>query len=194
MKDDDGITNLFESLRSSLARAVRHLVPPREIEDIVQETWLRTRQAGGRQEIQSPRSFMFRTARNLALDYVKRAETRLATSSDEPDETAWSTLYAGPDATFDGVCSEEEFSQFCDALWSLPEQCCRVFVLRRVYGYSQKEIAKAMRISEKTVEKHISKGIRLCSEQLLRMQPQSKAAKAAPRLRVVSGNSQGGGA
>ncbi|PTS97327.1 RNA polymerase sigma-70 factor, partial [Pedobacter sp. HMWF019] len=40
---------------------------------------------------------------------------------------------------------------------SLPEKCQLVFKLKHENGYSQKEIAKELQISEKTVEAHLSK-------------------------------------
>ena len=162
MREDDNIASVFVSLRGSLARAVQHIVPPKEIEDIVQETYVRVCQVGGEKEIKSPRAFMYKTARNLALDHVKRAETRLVDSFDaaENNELPASQLLA--DSTLDRVCSEEEFSQFCEAVRYLPVQSRRAFVLKKVYGYSQREIAKVMRLSERTVEKHISTGIKRC--------------------------------
>src|SRR5690606_20794216 len=42
-------------------------------------------------------------------------------------------------------------------------QCRKAFVLRKVYGYSQKEIADSLGISENTVEKHIATGIKRCT-------------------------------
>ena len=42
-------------------------------------------------------------------------------------------------------------------------QCRRAFVLKKVYGYSIKEIATELAISEKTVEKHIAQGIKRCT-------------------------------
>ena len=41
----------------------------------------------------------------------------------------------------------------------LPIKCRKVFVLRKVYGYSQAEIAKKLGISLSTVETHITKGM-----------------------------------
>ena len=190
MPDDNRMADVFESLRGGLARAVQRIVPPREIEDIVQETYVRVCQADGERKIRSPKSFMFRTARNLALDYVKRAESRLADSFDELNEAALPRLPAASDSTLDRVCSEEEFALFCDSVRFLPEQCRRAFVLRKVYGYSQKEISEAMQISEKTVEKHISLGIRRCTEYLSRSS-EPKQDSGAPPLRIVGGNSQG---
>jgi len=37
-------------------------------------------------------------------------------------------------------------------------------VLKKVYGYSQKEIAIKLDISENTVEKHIATGIKRCTQ------------------------------
>lgn len=45
------------ALRGRLARAVQHIAPPKEIEHIVRETYLRIRQVGGDRKIESPRSF-----------------------------------------------------------------------------------------------------------------------------------------
>lgn len=46
------------------------------------------------------------------------------------------------------------------SLQKLPEKCREVFILSR-RGYSQKEIAHSMMISEKTVEAHIGKALRI---------------------------------
>lgn len=178
MRDDDDIKGVFVSLRGSLARAIQHIVPPKEIEDIVQETYVRVCQVGGENEIRSPRAFMFKTARNLALDHVKKAETRLSDRLDESEARHLTAVQLSGDDTLDRVCSEEEFSQFCDGVRYLPAQCRRAFVLKKVYGYSQREIAKAMKISERTVEKHISTGIKRC---MYYMERQNKSHSANAR-------------
>jgi RNA polymerase sigma-70 factor (ECF subfamily) len=162
MAESENLATVFVALRGSLARAIQRIVPPREIEDIVQETYLRVCQANSDREIRSPRSFMFKTARNLALDHLKRAASRLSDSYDESIDSH--AIPSGPlaDDTFAQACSDTEFALFCDAVRYLPFQCRRAFVMRKVYGYTQKEIAHAMRISERTVEKHIAEGIKRC--------------------------------
>lgn len=157
------LTGVFVSLRPNLERAVRGIVPPREVEDIVQETYVRACQAEHRQEIKAPRSFLYKTARNLALDYVKRAETRLTVSEEDPRIAAQAEYHRLDDETFDQVTADEEFSNFCDAVRHLPIQCRRVFVLKKVYGYSQREIARELKLSESTVEKHIANGMKRCT-------------------------------
>lgn len=160
-KDDkDSIQNIFLGLRSSLARAVMGLVPPREVEDIVQETYVRVCQIKRPQDIRQPRSYLFRTARNLALDYLKRSDTKLTDGMDEQDMDSLIDHSKGDDSTFEQVASNEEFALFCEAVRHLPVKCRRVFVMKKVYGYSQIEIARKLKISIGTVEKHISQGIK----------------------------------
>ena len=150
-------------LRSSLARAVMGLVPPREVEDIVQETYVRVCQIKRPDEIRQPRSYLFRTARNLALDYLKRSDNKLTDGMDEEDMNSLIDHSKGDDSTFDQVASNQEFALFCEAVRHLPVKCRRVFVMKKVYGYSQIEIAKQLDISIGTVEKHISQGIKRCA-------------------------------
>ncbi|HLT90389.1 MAG TPA: sigma-70 family RNA polymerase sigma factor [Woeseiaceae bacterium] len=163
MPEDPAIATLFDSLRKSLASAVRRIVPAKEVEDIVQETYVRLCLVEKPSEIKSPRSFMFEVARNLAKDHVKRAESRLVDAIGDDDELSARSSDDWCDDTLDRVSAEQEFSIFCNAIRSLPPQCRRAFVLRKVYGYSQREIARAMKISEKTVEKHIANGLKRCS-------------------------------
>ncbi|WP_308364303.1 MULTISPECIES: sigma-70 family RNA polymerase sigma factor [unclassified Microbulbifer] len=188
MAKDETLADIFIGVRGSLARLVSSIAPPKEIEDIVQETYVRVCQAARRGPIDQPRSFMMRTARNLALDYVKRAESRLAVSMDEEFDLS-PELGHGTDRTYEIVASNEEFAHFCEAVRQLPVQCRRAFVLKKVYGYSQREIARQLNISESTVEKHIATGIKRCTLFMLQ-QRNSGSPDAGPR--TVSGAGRGG--
>lgn len=161
MTPEETLNKIFVATRNSLFRAVSRLVPPREIEDIVQETYVRVCQYEKKETIIQPEAFLMRTARNLAIDYLKRAETRLVDSSDERPDLL--ELDDESDVTLQQVVSDQEFGQFCEAVRLLPVQCRKVFVLKKVYGYSQKEIAKKLGLSQSTVEKHVALGIERCS-------------------------------
>ena len=169
MPVDRKLTEVFLSIQSGLTRAVRGIVPPKEIEDVVQETYVRVCQLQS-SEIDAPRSFMYRTARNIALNYANKAETRLADSLEDSNGDTPPYLQDPSGDTVDRLCSDEEFSFFCDAVRNLPVQCRRAFVLKKVYGHSYREIAAILGISEKTVEKHISKGITRCRSYLSQRQ------------------------
>jgi RNA polymerase sigma factor (sigma-70 family) len=165
---DNRLGELYVSMRGRLARAVTSIVPPGEVEDIVQETYVRVCTASLASELRSPRSFMLKTARNLALDHVKRAEYRLADSLDVEDDGERESGLPMVRDTLDQVCSDEDFVTFCAAVRNLPMQCRRAFVLKKVYGYTQREIAEEMQISEKTVEGHIAIGITRCKRTVIR--------------------------
>lgn len=177
--NNETLGNLFMSLRKTLARSVSRLVPPKEIEDIVQETYVRVCQVENREDIRFPRSFMLKTAKNLALDYAKRAETRLTESPDE--DTDWDIYQrdTDEDETFNRVAANQEFAHFCDAVRLLPLQCRKTFILRKVYGYSQKEIAERLDISENTVEKHIATGIKRCAQYMATLNQENTGSPVA---------------
>ena len=187
MSNEHKLLEVFVALRRKLARAVSRIVPPPEIEDIVQETYVRVRQFERVGNIRHPRSFLYRTARNLALDHIKRSESRATVNlPDDEEEHSDSHLpQAGLDV-YDQLAAKQEFEIFCEAVQQLPLQCRRVFVLRKVYGYSQKEIARALDIAESTVEKHIAYGIKRCSSFIAERTGPHEVASIEPRRQKLA--------
>lgn len=187
---DSKIHNAFMTARNGVMKMVSRIVPPKEVEDIVQETYVRLCQVEQPQTILEPKSFLYRTAKNLALDHVKKAETRLVdgllddakTHNDDHSAPFHTQSDAKEDATFENVVTQQEFAHFCESVRFLPVQCRRAFVLKKVYGYTQKEIANTMQISESTVEKHIAMGIKKCTQYMMQLDdasPKTRRAKEA---------------
>lgn len=183
MTNKDGLESVYLSVRQGLVRLVSRLVPPKEIEDIVQETYVRICSVKQSEEIRHPRSFMYRTARNLALDHLKRAETRMNVSMEE-DGVFPEMGDSESDEVYQQVSARQEFEQFCEAVRQLPLQCRRVFVLKKVYGYSQREIAESLNISENTVEKHIAAGLRRCRQHMNRVSCESHGGSRLSHGRI----------
>ena len=161
------LSGIFERYRQALAKTVARIVKPGDIEDIVQETYVRLFQAAQREPIRHPKSFMLKAARNLALNHVTRADAMnhlaVDVQTEEGDAESLEHFAPASQAPEDRAQAEEEFLIFCRAIRELPLQCRRAFLLRRVYGLSQREVAAQLGISESTVEKHIGKGICACS-------------------------------
>ena len=153
---------VFVNIKARLSRFLVSMVPPRDVEDIIQETYVRMCKVENKTFIKDSESFMFRTARNLALDYLKRAETRLTSGVDDIDEI----LLEEHDPTFGQIASDEEFGLFCAAIRELPKQSQRAFILKKVYGYSLKEIMLEMDLGQPTVESHIVSATKKCVQYL----------------------------
>ena len=58
----------------------------------------------------------------------------------------------------------ERMQRFVASVLKLPRQCQRVFILKKVYGYSHREISAKMGISINTIEKHVVAGMKRCRE------------------------------
>lgn len=183
MANPESIHSIYMSLRGRLARALFGMVPPKEVEDIIQETYVRICQIERKDKIQKPRSFLFRTARNLALDHLKRSESRLAVSMEDVEELGSGGTGRLADETFEQVATSEEFSRFCEAVRQLPLQYRRAFVLKKVYGYTQREIAREMNLSESTVEKHIAQGVKRCTYYMMQYVEQRHDGKRTDQLK-----------
>jgi RNA polymerase sigma factor (sigma-70 family) len=154
----------FLANRPLLRRLAGRIVRPDEIEDIVQETFVLSFRAARQQKIMNPRAYMVKTMRNLALNHISRASHRLNQSMDEVEETEFSSFENPVEAHCQ---SEERFLAFCRAVATLPVACRRVFILKKVYGFSQLEIAAYLGVSPRTVEKHVEKGMLLTTEYML---------------------------
>jgi len=160
----NSITDIYLGIRKLVIKTIATIVPPDDVEDIVQETYVKLCLVKSESSIDHPRSFMLKMAKNLALDHQKKSSTKLNQSIEELNLDDISSLQLIGDPTFDCFAAEQEFSQFCETVRKLPVQCRKVFVLKKVYGYSQKEIAKSLNLSENTVENHIANGLRRCNK------------------------------
>ena len=138
----------------------RFLYNTHDVEDILQETFLQTWMIEKKQKIQLPKSYLFSVARNMALKELKKKSRQLNAYLMEINNNS---LICNEAFIDDGFESKERLCLFEKALTTLSPQCKKVFVLRKVFGYSQKEIARRMNISESTVEKHIANGLQRCN-------------------------------
>ena len=177
------LTQTYLSIVERLRRAIGGIVPPKEVEDIVQEAYVRACQAEKATSIRAPSSFLFKTVRNLALDHVKRSESRLSDSFEEENSAEAFYQHSFGMNPQDETVSHEEFSLFCDAVRLLPAQCRRAFVLKKVYGFTRKEIAEQMNISENTVQTQIARGLKASMRFMDRLEREGRGNKVF-RLRT----------
>ena len=146
----------FTFLQKYLAR---YFTEHQDIEDVVQETYLRAYSAERHKVIEHPRAFLFRVARNLALTALKRKSRQI---TDYIEDFELPLAIGSADTVESEVEARQNIGIYCEAVTALPEQCRRVFLLRKVHGLSHKEIAERMNLTNSSVEKHILKGVLKC--------------------------------
>jgi len=156
MTDQTGVITVFTEISSKLRRFVSRIVSPDDVEDIVQETFIKSYEADLKQNIEYTHSYMLKTAKHLALNHIAKWDNKYKESLDEQQQVEH---HMRSMALEDEVTSKERFLFFCRVTNELSPQVKKCFILKKVYGLSQKEIAAKMSLSESTVEKHIAKGL-----------------------------------
>ncbi len=157
----DNIASIFVSYTATIKRYISRIVNSDDIDDIVQETFVRSYEAELKQEIKYVRSFMLKTAKNLALNHVNKWDNKY---KDSLEDFTCSTVELTSQHFEDEFESKERFLQFCRATEKLSDSVRKTFILKKVYGFSQKEIAQYLNLSESTVEKHVAKGLLKCMQ------------------------------
>jgi RNA polymerase sigma factor (sigma-70 family) len=160
----DVIGRLYAHSHRALRRYVRRMVTSYETADeVVQEAFFRTYQNVGR--IDTPRAFLFATARNLAASARRSQKSRRTEAMGDLEPLGIESTDRCPE---ERALADEELRLLQQAVARLPPQCGAVFSLRIFHSCSYKEIAERLGITPKTVENHIARAVRETHEYLRR--------------------------
>lgn len=130
--------------------------------DAVVRLWHRGAASDGA-AIASPKAMLFAIARNAAHDLGRRRGVAEINSVAEIERL--SVLDEHTDVA-ETVSTRQELEFLADALRNLPDGCRQVLTLCKMYGYTPKEVAARLGISEHTVRAQIAKGLRRCADYL----------------------------
>lgn len=155
------ILDAFLECRDVLVRSIMKMsVRPEDVDDILQETFLRAFSANEKSHITSPRDYLFVISRNLVLKGLSRRSREITQEIDEALLQA-EGISAGTELHY-----RRKFEAFNKALYGLPEKQRRAILLRKFYGLSHREIAGKMNVSVSSVEKYIAGGVKRCKQAL----------------------------
>ena len=158
---ETAVSNAFLAHQTALRAFVSKMVStPADVDDVTQEAFLRAFNAEKAKEIEQPKSFLFTIARNIVLSDITRKSSKLTNHVADFDALGVITEH---DVVVGEAQAHETFGLYCRAVGSLPPQARRVFLMRKVYGLSHKEIAQRLEIAVSTVEKHLAKGVKACA-------------------------------
>jgi RNA polymerase sigma-70 factor (ECF subfamily) len=125
-----------------------------EVEDIMQELWLRSC-AIDPASVGNPRSYLFRMAHNLILNRARDAARRRNREAD------WGFVHGRADDAVEeavaerGLMARERLARIDEALRGVGERAARVFRRYRIDGVDQRRIAAELNVSLSTVEKDL---------------------------------------
>ena len=159
-----GLQRIFDENREQLLRYLRAHGAGEAAEDLLQELWLKIA-AGSPGPVASPRSYLFRAATNLMIDF-RRSETQ-----QQRRDVEWSGLTdrlpgsaandPGPERELAGRRTLARVQQELD---KLPPRAVSIFRQHRIDGISQREIASSMGLSTSTIESDLRTVYRMLDE------------------------------
>lgn len=163
---DESLDSWFErEILVHEAALVRYLLrtwPNRdEVHDLRQDTYIRVYEAAAKARPFAPKSFLFTTARNLMADRLRRG--RIVSIEAMGDIDALNVLVdeISPEQR---TGARQELQRLAEAFDLLPTKCREVLWMRRVEELSQEAVASRLGVNQKTIEKHVARGVQLLTE------------------------------
>jgi RNA polymerase sigma factor (sigma-70 family) len=131
--------------------------------DLVHDAYAQVLSQDKWRQIDNPRAYMMRTIYNIGLNGIRRA--RVVSMQQLADADAISQVDIAPDA-FDTFSDREELARVLKAVETLPSQCRKVVIMRRIEDLPPAEVARRLGLSLSTVEKHLARGLTLLADRL----------------------------
>jgi RNA polymerase sigma factor (sigma-70 family) len=127
-----------------------------DIDDVIQEMYAKIISLETPEAIRYPKRYAFQTANSIVIDHMRRSRIVSIRAAGDLEQLDVPAPDANPQEQME---FREEIQQIATALATLPETCRETLILRRVEGLSQRETARRLGISEKTVENHMARGV-----------------------------------
>ena len=164
--DERALEIIFREHFAGLTQFVERFVrSPDVAEELVQDIffriWTKREQLS---EIESFKTYLYRAARNQALNFLRRAKLERRWQEEQGVHEEPSASYSADD----GATGQELTVAVQEAIERLPPRCREVFLLSRDGGLTYAEIARTLGISIKTVETQMGRGLKALRSALQR--------------------------
>jgi RNA polymerase sigma factor (sigma-70 family) len=153
----------LEAHRPALRRYFSKRVPAAEVDDLVQDVFLRMQVHGQEQSIDHLDRYLFTVAASVLSDTRRRCVVRHGDEHESLEEGHHPTEDRTPERV---ILDREALDMVVRAIAELPERTRDVFVLHRFEEMSCRAIGAQLGISESAVEKHVMKALRFLNDNL----------------------------
>jgi RNA polymerase sigma-70 factor (ECF subfamily) len=168
-RDTALLHDLVERFQLRLVRYLVFFLGRRDqVDDLVQETWLRVVERGKSYDGRSPfQAWLFAIARNLAIDYLRRKKGVSLDSTDHTEKTAPAEFLtsAGP-SPFELAARTEDAGNLAASLAKLEPIYREALLLRFQESLSLQEISITIGAPVPTVSSRIHRGLAMLRTQL----------------------------
>nr|WP_269845199.1 RNA polymerase sigma factor [Sphingomonas deserti] len=136
-----------------------------DVDDVVQETYAIAGELPSTDHIRQPRNYVFQIAQSILLAQFRRSRIVPIDYLAELDQFDPAADVPGPEQQVSG---RQELERLAALMAELPDRQREAFQLLKLDGFSQRDAAARMRVSESTLEKHVAKALLTLMERLER--------------------------
>ncbi|HET7868055.1 MAG TPA: sigma-70 family RNA polymerase sigma factor [Burkholderiaceae bacterium] len=141
----DDLATVFMAHRKALQWTAQKILGDRPTaEDLVQDAYLKAREAAQAGVLRDPVAFAHQVVRHLAIDRHRRRALEACLFTDEASGHQVAATMAGPEGQ---AIDRQALARVARALGELPARARQVFELYRLEGCTQREIAARFDIS-----------------------------------------------
>lgn len=163
------LTEIYMTQRPLLVWSVLRIVRDRQVaEDVAQETYIRARLAMERGPVEHAEALLHRTARNLALDHLRRKGTRSLVEAEGMGAETVEQVAQDVPSIEDAIIGRQKLGQLARTLSGLPKRAQAVMILSRLENWSNRRIADYLGVSERTVFNDLKMALGHCRDAMTR--------------------------
>lgn len=165
------IDMLYLAHQQTLVNLLRRMVGCHQTaEDLAQEAYLKVSGAAKTQTITYPQPFLYQTAKNLALDYLRKQKVRAKNIDEQTDDLDYQQIADQAPTPDQATQTGQELDELLSILAQQPERRREMLILNKIHGWKYAEIADHFGVSKSAVEKNIRIALAHCLQAKLTLQ------------------------
>lgn len=144
---------------------MRYFHSDADVEDLTQQVFMKCFSAEMKAEIHQPKSFLLRSAKNLAIGELRK---KVRTTTGSIEDSGGSDVFIDERAASaeDVVDTKRKLAVLARAIAELPPHNRRAFWLRKIEELKLDQIAARLNVSPSTAKKYIVEAVLLCEKSL----------------------------